>query len=182
MPITTAQYVALLDAGKDCLRAFVTLDLAAQRAADEMRRNPDDLKFILSKLIATVGSAVPSRKSQVEIERAELIYTPAKIRRNAKMRDYMRERNGTGTASHTPRDDDHEETEDERNARISREEDELAELQFTARVLDISAPPNADLPIPKPMTASDVFRKLGKEIPKSRGGEPSGEPSGESLP
>ncbi|MCK9361782.1 hypothetical protein M0Q28_06200 [Patescibacteria group bacterium] len=171
MPITTAKYTDLLFAGHDCLAVLRQLAEVAQQSAIEMKQRPDDSQFILARLIATIGSSKPDRQSQITIEKEMQIYTPAKIARNTRMREYMRQRGGhlpfipAGTAGTVPSPSpDTTETEDERNARISREEDERLDRMNNNR-LDISDPPNAHLPLPKPQTAAEILASLRKQIP-----------------
>jgi len=163
MPITTLQYTNLLSAAQQSLSSLHRLAIAADSAAMLIRHG--DWESAAQALITAIDAAKPSRATQIEVELATRIYTPAKIARNERKREYMNRRNGRQTEPLISPSAPHEETEDERNARLSREEDEAADSQFSARIvptrsLDISAPPREHEPLPPPQTGEEIRKAV----------------------
>jgi hypothetical protein len=158
MPITTESHVALLRAAQDAFHALDQLDSFLTAAAEAKHRG-DDPHDLLTALLAKTSST--NLLSRPAISRATVlfeskIYTDAKIRRNEKVRDYMRQQRGLAPVP-PPRD-----LIAEQNRQADAELDAMANSRLGAPTptLDISDPPDAYLPLPPPKTGRELREEM----------------------
>jgi hypothetical protein len=156
MPITTESHVALLRAAQDAIHALDQLDSLLTATAEAKHRG-DDPHDLLTHLIAKTSST--NLLSRPAMTRATVlfeskIYTDAKIRRNEKVRDYMR--NQRGLAPVTSAGD----LIAEQNRQADAELDAASAARIPPPSLDLSDPPDAHLPLPPPKTGRELREEM----------------------